>query len=258
MQSGWKRNLDKIGGGNLLRDTTHQQQLRHLSDGATNSHYARNLNSIRDRQIASQDTIDRPDFILTTDQLHRENFTVPLSIETFVDPTDYRSFRAMRIDKGNFPNSPIQYGLNPERMNVPSFTDQLIGYRNALRNMHLMEEANEQREIAKNLYHVDDQLLARTSSDQTDDRLMLRNLDQIGGGHLLRNLNSLNDENPLNGVSYNPNEIEIKRYFNQPANIPNELRNTHFIRNLDQIGGGNLLRNLDPIGGGNLLRRSSE
>ncbi|XP_020278306.1 uncharacterized protein LOC109852007 isoform X1 [Pseudomyrmex gracilis] len=72
------------------------------------------------------------------------------------------------------------------------------------------------------------------------DGRVARNLDQIGGGNLVRR-----NLDPIGGGNL------LKRNLDQIGG-GNLLK-----RNLDQIGGGNLLRrNLDQIGGGNLLRRN--
>lgn len=86
-----------------------------------------------------------------------------------------------------------------------------------------------------------------------------RNLDQIGGGNLLRGLSgreTAHDDSPRWWPAARRNLDQIGG--------GNLLRSTddRFSRNLDQIGGGNLVRdtsgnlrrNLDQIGGGNLVR----
>lgn len=71
----------------------------------------------------------------------------------------------------------------------------------------------------------------------------VRNLDHIGGGHLIRNIDS---------DSYMPNEsMQMKRNLdsNGGANL--------IKRTIDSIGGANLIkRTLDSIGGAHLLKRS--
>lgn len=94
-----------------------------------------------------------------------------------------------------------------------------------------------------------------------------RNLDQIGGGNLLRR-----------GLGHQWDSTEARRWSPSRRNLDqigggNLLRNAadRIERNLDQIGGGNLVRdlnglftasdelrrNLDQIGGGNLVRSLS-
>lgn len=89
-----------------------------------------------------------------------------------------------------------------------------------------------------------------------------RNLDQIGGGNLVRGLSEqemARDNSPRWWSAARRNLDQIGG--------GNLLRSTddRFSRNLDQIGGGNLVRdlsgaredfrrNLDQIGGGNLVR----
>ncbi|XP_034176245.2 uncharacterized protein LOC117602396 isoform X1 [Osmia lignaria lignaria] len=99
---------------------------------------------------------------------------------------------------------------------------------------------------------------SRLFRDEEVDRL-LRNLDQIGGGNLLRRRGL--------EIAYEPRWLTPRRNLDQIGG-GNLLRSVdeRFARNLDQIGGGNLVRsvlddrrrNLDHIGGGNLVRDLSE
>lgn len=114
--------------------------------------------------------------------------------------------------------------------------------------------------------------LSRPSTDsirylrEGSDRLG-RNLDQIGGGNLLRR------GQPERESYDSPRLLPAKRNLDQIGG-GNLLRGVddRFDRNLDQIGGGNLVRglddvadaadnfrrNLDQIGGGNLVRGLAE
>ncbi|XP_076167825.1 uncharacterized protein LOC143146950 [Ptiloglossa arizonensis] len=106
-------------------------------------------------------------------------------------------------------------------------------------------------------YLQSEEELGREASDRLE-----RNLDQIGGGNLLRR-------------GLHEREYDIPRWQGARRNLDqigggNLLRdvNDRVDRNLDQIGGGNLVRsldgvviaaedlrrNLDQIGGGNLVR----
>ncbi|XP_078046753.1 uncharacterized protein LOC144475072 isoform X1 [Augochlora pura] len=114
---------------------------------------------------------------------------------------------------------------------------------------------------------------ARRLSNQTDPATEVarfdRNLDQIGGGNLLRsiddrfarNLDQIGGGNLVRSADdrYSRNLDQIGG-----GNLVRSVDDRYF-RNLDQIGGGNLvrsvddryLRNLDQIGGGNLVRSLS-
>ncbi|XP_076392999.1 uncharacterized protein LOC105664375 isoform X1 [Megachile rotundata] len=95
---------------------------------------------------------------------------------------------------------------------------------------------------------------SRYSRNERVDRLD-RNLDQIGGGNLLkRRLES----------AYEPFWVSSRRNLDQIGG-GNLLRSVdeRVNRNLDQLGGGNLVRstsrrNLDQLGGGNLVRSLAE
>ncbi|XP_076290713.1 uncharacterized protein LOC143214050 isoform X1 [Lasioglossum baleicum] len=99
----------------------------------------------------------------------------------------------------------------------------------------------------------------------TDDRYS-RNLDQIGGGNLVRSTDDRYTRNLDQIGGGNLVRSTDDRYSRNLDQIGggNLVRSTddRYTRNLDQIGGGNLVRsmndrysrNLDQIGGGNLVR----
>ncbi|XP_015440445.1 PREDICTED: uncharacterized protein LOC107195172 [Dufourea novaeangliae] len=99
---------------------------------------------------------------------------------------------------------------------------------------------------------------------ETGAARLQRNLDQIGGGNLLRR--GLRERETGYPTTDYPRWLAARRNLDQIGG-GNLLRDTddRFGRNLDQIGGGNLVRsstyprdglrrNLDQIGGGNLVR----
>ncbi|XP_017880008.1 uncharacterized protein LOC108624908 [Ceratina calcarata] len=92
---------------------------------------------------------------------------------------------------------------------------------------------------------------SRYSADSGINDRFLRNLDQIGGGNLLRR------EIP----KWSSGNLDQIGGGNLLREVPREHGSDRGERNLDQIGGGNLIRslidlrrNLDQIGGGNLVR----
>lgn len=145
--------------------------------------------------------IARERFPLTdSDRLHDgnvHNSSIESEILYLVDPTSRQSFRTGRVH--NLPTIPSAFDLNAARANEQRFVARFAD-RDALQS---------DRRVAKNL-------------DQIGGGHLMRNLDRIGGGHLVRNLD--------------------------------QIGGGHLVRNLDQIGGGHLVRNLDQIGGGHLVR----
>lgn len=138
---------------------------------------------------------------------------------------------ADQFRNGNLINSSINSMAFADAMNRPYNSDlnvkQIIGQAN---NQLFMDQpidrdvsnnARENDRIVKNLDQIGGGHLVR-NLDQIGGGNLVRNLDQIGGGHLVRNLD--------------------------------QIGGGHLVRNLDQIGGGHLIKNLDQIGGGNLVR----
>nr|XP_033342851.1 uncharacterized protein LOC117229974 isoform X1 [Megalopta genalis] len=115
---------------------------------------------------------------------------------------------------------------------------------------------------------------ARRPSNQSDPATEVarfdRNLDQIGGGNLLRSVDdrfSRNLDQIGGGNLVRSMDDRFSRNLDQIGG-GNLVRSTddRYSRNLDQIGGGNLVRsmddrysrNLDQIGGGNLVRSADD
>lgn len=92
-----------------------------------------------------------------------------------------------------------------------------------------------------------DQLINRDVSNAREgDRRILKNLDQVGGGHLMRNLNQIGGRHLVRNLDQIGGGHLVRNL--------DQIGGGHLVRNLDQIGGGHLVRNLDQIGGGNLVR----
>lgn len=83
---------------------------------------------------------------------------------------------------------------------------------------------------------------------------MARNLDSLGGGHLVRGLDSLGGGYLLRSV---PETVDWPLQDSEMKRNLDSLGGAHLLkRNLDSIGGANLLkRSVDPLGGANLLKR---
>ncbi|XP_015174930.1 PREDICTED: orcokinin peptides type A-like, partial [Polistes dominula] len=106
---------------------------------------------------------------------------------------------------------------------------------------------NEPSVVKRNLDQIGGGNLVRSVSNfnKYNGERSLRNLDQIGGGNLLRDLSGFKF-----GAKRNLDQIGGG---NLVRNL-DQIGGGNLVRNLDQIGGGNLVRNLDQIGGGNLVR----
>lgn len=161
------------------------------------------------------------------------------SDKQILDAIRRERLKADRFRNGNLINSSINSVAFADITNHPHssdlndqstdqlFMDQFID-RDILNNVR---ENN--RRIIKNLDQIGGGYLVR-NLDQIGSGHLVRNLDQIGGGHLVRNLNQIGKEHLVRNLD--------------------QIGGGQLLRNLDQIGGGHLVRNLDQIGGGNLVR----
>nr|XP_050859969.1 uncharacterized protein LOC127068197 [Vespula vulgaris] len=173
----------------------------------------------------------------------------------------------------------------------PIATDFLVRYLDDHKPAQKITETNEQSIVKRNLDQIGGGNLVRNiaSNDfnEYNDERSLRNLDQIGGGNLVRdlsgykigakrNLDQIGGGNLVRSLYESSRKQKMRK---NRMNGPNSIRlgnlenlfksrneaDDRTMRNLDQIGGGNLvrssntfgaglLRNLDQIGGGNLVR----
>ncbi|XP_043504603.1 orcokinin peptides type B-like [Polistes fuscatus] len=133
----------------------------------------------------------------------------------------------------------------------PIVTDFLVKYlddrKPGISKAQKIIGMNEQRVVKRNLDQIGGGNLVRSvpNFNEYNDERSLRNLDQIGGGNLVRDLSNFKF-----GAKRNLDQIGGGNLV-RSSNI---LGGGNLVRNLDQIGGGNLVRNLDQIGGGNLVR----
>nr|AZK31362.1 neuropeptide precursor [Nezara viridula] len=106
------------------------------------------------------------------------------------------------------------------------------------------ESAYEEAKQMRNLDSIESAANYRELMKQLDRSTWMRGgtLDSIGGGHLVRDLDS------DGGVLLRQN------YDDSPEGHLDTIGGGHLLRNLDSIGGGHLVRNLDSIGGGHLVR----
>lgn len=173
---------------------------------------------------------------------------------------------AKRFYNGNLINSSINSAAPADVINHPYSPDLNAGQTNDQLFMDQFRDVpktarEDDRRIVKNLDQIGGGHLVRTldqiggghmvrTLNRIGNEYLVRNLDQIGGGHLVRNLDQIGGGNLVRSIDYPT--AETKRRVEQLANIFAEKQ--YSMRNLDQIGGGNLVRNLDQIGGGNLVR----
>ncbi|XP_012535497.3 uncharacterized protein LOC105836186 [Monomorium pharaonis] len=144
----------------------------------------------------------------------------------------------------------ISHPYSSGQANNQLFMDQLVK-----RDVPNAREAI--KRIVKNLDQIGGGHLVRTL-DQTNDGYLIRNLDQIGGGHLVRNLDHIGGGHLVRnldqiGGGHLVRNLDQIGGGHLVRNL-DHIGGGHLVRNLDQIGGGHLLRNLDQIGGGNLIR----
>ncbi|CAH1405520.1 unnamed protein product [Nezara viridula] len=106
------------------------------------------------------------------------------------------------------------------------------------------ESAYEEAKQMRNLDSIESAANYRELMKQLDRSTWMRGgtLDSIGGGHLVRDLDS------DGGVLLRQN------YDDSPEGHLDTIGGGHLLRNLDSIGGRHLVRNLDSIGGGHLVR----
>jgi len=151
------------------------------------------------------------EFVNGKEMLDQEG--TPLTAKASRDRNSFDSSSSFKT-VANPANYLYSLNQNGERTNDELLADQLSEH-------NVLKARDEDRRFAKNLDQIGGGHLVR-NLDQIGGGHLVRNLDQIGGGHLVRNLD--------------------------------QIGGGHLVRNLDQIGGGHLVRNLDQIGGGNLLR----
>ncbi|XP_014602888.1 PREDICTED: orcokinin peptides type A-like [Polistes canadensis] len=133
----------------------------------------------------------------------------------------------------------------------PIVTDFLVKYlddrKPGISKAQKIIGMNEQSVVKRNLDQIGGGNLVRSvpNFNEYNNERSLRNLDQIGGGNLVRDLSNFKF-----GAKRNLDQIGGG---NLVRNL-DHIGGGNLVRNLDQIGGGNLVRNLDQIGGGNLVR----